>query len=128
MSTIDFKEFDLEGLSLEEMETVDADTVEKIDVPVNKSAHESVNKPENSKIEIQARTAAPIDAEESYIEESIELVETAAQAENAEEQIICPKCELEQLKVEQCAGCGVYIEKAMAQIGQSKIQITATKF
>ena len=121
MSTIDYKEFDLEGLSLEEMETVETETTNKVDVAENDIA--------NNENVIEVKTTEPLQVAESlHIEESIELVQTPTQAGSDEEQITCPKCQLQQPKVEQCVGCGVYVEKAMAQIGQSKIQITATKF
>ncbi len=105
MSTPEFDKFDLEGLSLEEVEPAK---------PVE------VKLPEN----------LPKDQIEESIEQATDpgLASIDEVAETNEEQIVCPKCELVQPKVEQCSGCGVYIAKAQAQIGQSKIEITAVKF
>ena len=124
MSTIDFDKFDLDGLSLESMQDTNteesksdkvSDPSSIVDTPVNKQNSVSVeedNKPE------------PLPEPEA----SVELVVEDRQSENTEDQMTCPKCELQQIKAEQCSSCGVYVEKALAQIGQSNIQITATKF
>lgn len=128
MSTIDFEKFDLEGLSLEEVEpekpqsTEQPETVKSIDAPENL---ENSIMPESVQVEIEEIESAPAPAP---AEDEVELVVQDEQAENAEDHMTCPKCELKQPKAEQCSGCGVYVEKALAQIGQSKIQITATKF
>ena len=129
MSTADFDKFDLEGLSLEDMEPVKkAESVEdKLEVI------EPAKAPEIRVEEIEAK---PVEAPQL-----IEEVKPAAPpplaahptTENAEAnylsdgQMSCPKCELVQAKAEQCSGCGVYVKKAQA-MGQSKIQITSTKF
>ena len=103
MSNTEFDKFDLEGLSLEDAEPVKTKKTEPVvqAVPV-------------TTMEQPTETAKPADSDEN--------------SEKAENLMICPKCELEQPKAEQCKGCGVYVEKAMAQIGQSKIEITSTKF
>jgi hypothetical protein len=114
MNTIDFDKFDLDGLSLEDIDPVKADESKS-----NKKLEtdNAIDTPENNE--------SPAKAEP---EQTVELVEAANQADNTEEQMTCPKCELQQIKADQCSGCGVYVEKALAQIGQSNIQITASKF
>lgn len=126
MSTIDFDKFDLDGLSLEDVEpgkaekpepSEKAETAKAIDAP------ENAVRPEPDPVQpVQVEEIAPAPAED------VELVVQEEHTENAEDQMTCPKCELQQSKAEQCSACGVYVEKALAQIGQSKIQITATKF
>ncbi len=101
MSKTDFDKFNLEGLSLEDTEPVKTN---KLESAVQAEKVVPVNQP--------AKAAADNDDD----------------SEKTENLMICPKCELEQPKAEQCIGCGVYVQKAMAQMGQSKIEITSTKF
>ena len=114
MSTAEFDKFDLEGLSLEEMEPVKE---KKLDIKPEPVEQEPV-------IEVKPAPAP----EEQVVEAAPPPTTDAAEKAQSEDQMTCPKCELEQPKSEQCAGCGVYIAKALAQLGQSKIQITSTKF
>lgn len=129
MSSTDFDKFDLEGLSLEDIEPV-----KKAEAPEDKlEVIEPAKAPEISVEEIEAK---PVE-----VPQVIEEIKSAAPpqpvanhaAENAEAstvpdgQMVCPKCELVQPKAEQCSGCGVYVKKALA-MSQSKIQITSTKF
>jgi hypothetical protein len=110
MSTIDFDQFDIEGLSLEEME------------PVKKA--ETVEETESEKIpEIKAEAVRKSVAVDTPLNADAERTE----ASSVEGSMTCPKCELEQPKAEQCSGCGVYVKKAQA-VSPSKIQITSTKF
>ena len=123
MSTIDFDKFYLDGLSLEDIEP------EKTEEPKEPKEPKELNS--NKKLETAIVIDTPENNENSVRQESekaVELVVGAKPAENSEEQMTCPKCELQQIKAEQCSSCGVYVEKALAQIGQSNIQITATKF
>ena len=124
MSTPEFDEFDLEGLSLEDVEPAKPAKAEQ-------SPQEL--------LEQELLMAEPVKQAEP-VEEVVQAAPPpaptpAAQAANQsngadlpEGQMICPKCELVQPKAEQCSGCGVYVAKAQAQIGQSKIEITSTKF
>ena len=101
MSNTDFDKFNLEGLSLEDTEPVKSKKLEP---------------------EVQAEP-------DVHIEKVVEVAaDNDEKSEKNENLMICPKCELEQPKAEQCIGCGVYVQKAMAQMGQSKIEITSTKF
>ena len=126
MSTAEFDKFDLEGLSLEEVEPAKpvqdekealqdlAQEIEEIQLnPVEPTPVKKVAAPEP--------TPAPAPAQ-------VQSAPTAENSDIPEGKMVCPKCELLQDKAEQCAGCGVYIAKAQAQMGQSKIQITSTKF
>ena len=118
MSTIDFDKFDLDDLSLESMEVAKAE-----EPKTNKSSEpepaSTMNTPEKNR---------STDSVEAKPEQTVELAVETKQVDNTEDQMTCPKCELQQIKADQCSGCGVYVEKALAQIGQSNIQITATKF
>ncbi len=119
MSTPEYDKFDLEGLSLEDIEPANS---EKVELPEDQ--------PENEPVE-QVVLAEPIPAQTKEPVDQLsepELVNIPESADPTEGRMICPKCELEQLKAEQCSGCGVYVAKAQAQIGQSKIEITAVKF
>ena len=100
MSKTDFDKFNLEGLSLEETEPVKSKKLESVE---------------------QAEKIVPV-------EQPVKAAANDEDAEKTENLMTCPKCELEQPKAEQCSRCGVYVQKAMAQIGQSKIEITSTKF
>ncbi|MFK7816174.1 MAG: hypothetical protein AB8B92_07545 [Gammaproteobacteria bacterium] len=111
MSTPEFDKFDLEGLSLEDIEPAKPVKAER---PKDQFIDD---------LEEHIVISEPID---EVIEP--ELVKIADSAESDDGQMVCPKCELEQIKAEQCSGCGVYVEKAKAQIGQSKIEITSVKF
>jgi len=126
MSTPEFDKFDLEGLSLEDMAPVakKADVTEKAEIPNSTDALENILDAESAQVE--EIEPAPAPTPESA--EDVDLVVQDDQTGNAEDQMTCPKCELQQPKAEQCSGCGVYVEKALAQIGQSKIQITGTKY
>ena len=117
MSTPEFDKFNLEGLSLEDIEPAKS---EKVELPEDQLEDEPV---EQIVLVEPAQTAEPVD----QVGEP-ELVDIAESADPTEGRMVCPKCELEQIKAEQCSGCGVYVAKAQAQIGQSKIEITAVKF
>ena len=133
MSNTDFDKFDLDGLSLEDMEPV-----KKAEPSLDELAQEL--KPVEPSPEVNAEPvieAAPPPLPEDNVE-VIEITAPAApspqantgEAENAnvpEGSMACPKCEHVQPQAEQCSSCGVYVKKAMAQ-SQSKIQITHTKF
>jgi len=124
MSSIDFDKFDLDGLSLEAIEpgkVENSESNEKIEAAKTIEAPEASVNPEPPQVEEIEPAPAPTTEEVGSEAHS----EPAA---NGEEQMTCPKCELQQAKAEQCSSCGVYVEKALAQMGQSKIQITATKF
>ena len=130
MSTTDFDKFDLEGLSLEDMESV-----KKAEAP-EEDELEAIKSAKAPAIKVEEIEAKPIE-----VPQVIEEVKPAAPpppaaiptAENAEASnlpdghMTCPKCEFVQPKAEQCSNCGVYVKKALA-MGQSKIQITSTKF
>lgn len=126
MSTIDFDKFDLDGLSLESMQEVKSEEPKSENISEPSTIVNAHEKKQNSAdIEADSRLERePIPEPE----QSVEIVIEDSQADNSEEQMTCPKCELQQIKAEQCSGCGVYVEKALAQIGQSNIQITAVKF
>ena len=142
MSTTDFDKFDLDGLSLEDMEPV-----KKTEPSLDELAQEI--KPVEPSPKVNAEPVIEA-APPPVPEDNVEVIEVAAppppappqvapqppqqtdaaQAENAnvpEGSIVCPKCEHVQPQAEQCVNCGVYVKKALAQ-GQSKIQITHTKF
>ena len=125
MSTPEFDKFDLDGLSLEEIEP------KKVEQPEQTKKVEPKQvelEPEPVQVEevIEAKPVQPVEADQA---ELVEKTENAnANANVPDGQMVCPKCELLQDKAEQCSGCGVYVKKAAAQIGQSKIQITKTKF
>ena len=123
MSGIDFDKFDLEGLSLEDME------------PVKKAESIVDDIPQEAKpVEVPEVEAKPVEIDESL--SSLQRTENAdvggeEAAKDSGGSMTCPKCELEQPKAEQCSGCGVYVKKAQAQVqaqGKSKIQITSAKF
>jgi hypothetical protein len=115
MSTIDFDKFDLDGMSLEDIEPKKAEKPQK--------PHQVEQKPEPKSVQVEeVIEVKPV--QQSVEAEQIDKTENAKVPDG---QMICPKCELEQPKAEQCSGCGVYVKKAQAQ-GQSKIQITSTKF
>ncbi len=124
MSTPEFEEFDLEGLSLEEVDPAKPVKAEQMQAEELLEQELKMAKPIESVQPIEAKPvekviqAAPPPAAEA----------TSDEANLPEGQMICPKCELVQEKAEQCSGCGVYVAKAKAAIGQSKIQITSTKF
>ena len=103
MSNTEFDKFNLEGLSLEDAEPVKTKKLEPV---------------------VQAEPITPVEQPN----EAVVTVHDDENSENKEDLMTCPKCELEQPKAEQCSGCGVYVEKALALIGQSKIEITSTKF
>jgi len=129
MSNTDFDKFDLEGLSLEDMEPV-----KKAEAPEDKvEIIEPAKAPEVNFEEIEVK---PVEAPQ-VIEEvqsapppqpaANPAVENTDSSSLPDGQMACPKCELVQPKAEQCSGCGVYVAKALA-MGQSNIQITSTKF
>ena len=127
MSTPEFDKFDLEGLSLEDMSPAPAkaekpDVPEKPEIPNSTDSLENILDAESAQVEEIEPAPAPEFAEEVGLEVQDN------QTENAEDQMTCPKCELQQPKAEQCSDCGIYVEKALAQIGKSKIQITGTKY
>lgn len=127
MSGPEFDKFDLEGLSLEEVEPAKP-VVEK---PLeDQSLDQPVDQPVEEIVLADAIPAEPEQVAESgdQLVDEPELMNMSESADPSEGQMVCPKCELEQIKAEQCSGCGVYIAKALAQIGQSKIEITAVKF
>ncbi len=119
MSTPEFDEFDLEGLSLEEVESSKPVKAEQL--------------PAEEMLEQELKSAQPIE-QIKPVEEVVQAAPPPAPEAKSDEanlpegQMMCPKCELVQEKAEQCSGCSVYIAKAKAAIGQSKIQITSTKF
>ncbi len=113
MSTPEFDKFDLEGLSLEDIEPAKP---AKVELPKDQAKDD---------YEEHIVISEPI---EQVSKDEPELVKVVDSVESSEGQMVCPKCELEQIKAEQCSSCGVYVEKAKAQIGQSKIEITSVKF
>ncbi len=119
MSTAEFDKFDLEGLSLEDIEPAKPVEVEQ-------------KVPQDLPQEIEEIQVKPV--EQEPVKKAAEPMPQAQNTQNAESadvpegKMVCPKCELLQDKAEQCSGCGVYVAKAQAQVGQSKIQITSTKF
>ena len=137
MSNTDFDKFDLEGLSLEDIEPD-----KKADSPIDELQQEA--KPVEPPPEVNAEPVIQA-APPPVPEDNVEVIEITAppaeplqppqqaeegQAENAnvpEGSMTCPKCEHVQPQAEQCSSCGVYVKKALAQ-SQSKIQITHTKF
>lgn len=128
MSSIDFDKFDLDGLSLETIE-------DKIDEQPREQTREqkSTNQAElTDPVNVSEVRKSPTKVQPEKIqvkpEQAEELIVAKTQSETSGESMTCPKCELQQVKAEQCSGCGVYVEKALAQIGQSNIQITAVKF
>ena len=129
MSTTDFDKFDLEGLSLQDIEPAN-----KVEAPEGGKLEPTP--PKAPEIEVEVIEAIPVETPQVIEEvkpveapQPVEIVATdeAKAAKSADEQMTCPKCELAQPKAEQCSGCGVYVKKAAA-MGQSKIQITSTKF
>ena len=128
MSTPEFDKFDLEGLSLEDIETNDP-AEEKIPKGFPEPTQEALVE-EEIIISEPVQSAEPMnqvaETAQSNADESAGA-NSSSNSNSNEDQIVCPKCELAQPKAEQCAGCGVYIAKALAQIGQSKIEITAVK-
>jgi len=123
MSTPEFDKFDLEGLSLEDIETNDP-AEEKLPKGFPEPTQEALVE-EEIIISEPVQVTKPMN---QVAETALSQVEESASATSDEDQVVCPKCDLAQPKAEQCAGCGVYIAKALAQIGQSKIEITAVKF
>lgn len=123
MSTPEFDKFDLEGLSLEDVEPTNPVKVEPSIDQLKNMSKDQLEAKLSDKIEEQIVIAEPVD---QVVEP--ELMSITENADSADSQMVCPKCELEQNKAEQCAGCGVYVAKAKAQIGQSKIEITSVKF
>lgn len=137
MSSTDFDKFDLDGLSLEDMEPV-----KKAESSLDELAQEA--KPIDSPPDVDAEPVIEA-APPPLPEDNVEVIEISAlpttpsqppeqanacQAENAnvpEGSMACPKCEHVQPQAEQCESCGVYVKKALA-MNQSKIQITHTKF
>jgi|GEM_PF-2788094 len=134
MSTPEFDKFDLDGLSLEDVEPA---KTEKLEGQDNQAPVEEIElaepvqeippvKPLAEPVQEAPQVAQPIEAAPPPA--SIPAANNPQSEDVPEGKMLCPKCELLQEKAEQCEGCGVYVAKAQAAIGQSKIQITSTKF
>jgi hypothetical protein len=88
---------------LKKLKSIGLDVIlEKVDETPARLEKPKPAKPKKTVLEL-----VPTDAEQTY--------DSNPSPEGASKTIICPKCQLEQAKSDQCSGCGVFFQKVINQ-------------